>query len=306
MPVTPRRRRADLAETLRRRLVSSVSAGLMRRGDRLASAREVALEFDADPRLVLAAYRILAREGLVSIRRRSGIYVAAAPEVAGGPAVVAQGWLVDTLLAGLEQGIASPKLGEWLRRCVATRRVRVAVVAGSDDQLETFCGELREDYGFDAVPFAPEAIERPGGAPSEMLNADVVAAPESYVAALRRVLPAGKRIVTLDIRREMDASWGREASRGPIFLVVSDRRTVPMLEQTLALHGAALQPMVVGQDDVSTIPGDASVYISRAARRRLNGQSVPGRLMPNARAFTTRTARELLAVLVEVNLAAMQ
>ena len=55
MTVLPRRRRADLAETLRRRIVSAVTAGLARRGDRLPSAREVAAELDADPRLVLAA-----------------------------------------------------------------------------------------------------------------------------------------------------------------------------------------------------------------------------------------------------------
>ena len=307
MDATPRRRRADIAESLRRRIVAAVTAGASRRGDRLPSAREVAAEFGADPRLVLAAYRILAREGLVSIRRRSGIYVAAVPEVAGGPPVVAPGWLVDTLAAGLEQGVAASKLGEWLRRCVSTRRVRVAVVAGSDDQLESFCGELREDFGFDAVPFAPDAIDRPGGAPPEILNADFVAAPEPHAAVLRRALPPESRVVTLDLRTDIDAAWRREMRRGPVFVIVSDPRTLGLMERSFTAAAAgALRPMVLGRDDIATIPDDAGVYLSRAARRRLDGQSMRFRVLPPTRAFTARTARELLSMLVEANLAAMQ
>lgn len=306
MTVTPRRRRADIAETLRRRIVAAVSAGLTRRGDRLPSAREVAAEFEADPRLVLAAYRILAREGLVSIRRRSGIYVAAVPEVAGGPPVVAPGWLVDTLVGGLEQGVAAPKLGDWLRRCVTTRRVRVAVVAGSEDQLESFGGELRDDYGFDAVPFAPEAIDRPGGAPPEMLAADLVCAPEPHATALRRALPADARVITLELRTDIDAVWKREMQRGPLYIVISDRRTMPDLERSMAGHASAVRTLVLGQDDLGAIPDDAGVYLSRAARRRLDGKVLRGRMLPTTRSFTTRTARELLTVLVQANLAAMQ
>ncbi len=71
MPTLPRRRRSELADALRRRVVGALSSGSLRRGERLPSAREVAAEIDADPRLVLAAYRILAKEGVVEIRRRS-------------------------------------------------------------------------------------------------------------------------------------------------------------------------------------------------------------------------------------------
>ncbi|MGZ8375847.1 MAG: GntR family transcriptional regulator [Gemmatirosa sp.] len=305
MTVTPRRRRADIAETLRRRIVASLSAGSARRGERLPSAREVAAEFEADPRLVLAAYRILAREGLVSIRRRSGIYMAAVPEVAGGPAVVAPGWLVDTLASGLEHGVTAPKLGEWLRRCVTTRRLRVAVIAGSEDQLESFCGELRDDYGFDAVPFAPEAIERPAGVAPEIVAADLIAAPEPYAATLRRAIPAEGRVVTLEMRTDVDALWQREMQRGPMYFVVSDRRTLPMLANSLAGYASSVRMMVLGDDDLGTIPDEAGVYLSRAARRRLNGQTLRGRVLPSTRLFTSRTARELLTVMVQANLAAM-
>lgn len=161
MPTTPRRRRTEIAEVMRRRVLGGVSAGTLRRNDRLPSARELALEFDVDPRLVLSAYRVLSREGLVDIRRRSGIYVAGMAPIPGGPVVVADGWVVDTLFAGIERGVPAPRMGDWLRRCVTTRRLRAGVVALSADQLEGLCGELRELYGVDAVPFAPTVLDTP-------------------------------------------------------------------------------------------------------------------------------------------------
>src|SRR5438128_1594412 len=72
MPSTPRRRRTEIAEVMRRRVLGGVASGTLRRNDRLPSARELASEFDVDPRLVLSAYRVLSREGIVEIRRRSG------------------------------------------------------------------------------------------------------------------------------------------------------------------------------------------------------------------------------------------
>ena len=307
MSGTPRRRRAEIAETLRRRVVSAVGAGALRRGDRLPSAREVAAEFEADPRLVLAAYRILASEGVVDIRRRSGIYVAATPEVAGGPAVVAEGWLVDVLQQGIEHGISAARLGDWLKRCMTTRRLRAAVVADTADYLESFCGELRDDYGIDPVPFAPDAIERPGGLPPEMLAADLLVAAEPHATALRAALaPAGKRVVTVAIRSEVDAAWRRLLDRGTVHFVVGDPRTVANIQQLVQGHVARVEVHVVGRDDVRQIPPSAAVYVSRAARRRLGGAPVPGRLIPASRGFTPATMRELLQLVVEANLRAMK
>ena len=74
--------------------------------------------------------------------------------------------------------------------------------------------ELRDDYGLDAVPFAPDAIERPGGVAPEIAAADLVAAPEPYASTLRRALPAEGRVVTLELRTDVDALWQREMQRG--------------------------------------------------------------------------------------------
>lgn len=307
MNAVPRRRRSELADSLRRRVVGALSSGSLRRGERLPSAREVAAEIDADPRLVLAAYRILAREGVVEIRRRSGIYVSSTPEVQGGPAVVADGWLVDVLTEGVEHGISATRLGDWLKRCTTTRRLRAAVIADTVDQLEAFCGELRDDYGVDAVPFAPDAIDRPGGLPPEMLGADFVLASERHVERLRALLaPARKRVVSVAMRNRLSPEWRRMLARAPVYVLVADPRSLADYDATtLGEEAARLRPLVVGRDDVRQIAPGSYVYVSRSARRRLGNASVPGRLLPTERAFAADTVREVLGIVVTANLQAM-
>ncbi len=308
MQALPRRRRSELADALRRRVVGALSSGSLRRGERLPSAREVAAEIDADPRLVLAAYRILAREGVVEIRRRSGIYVASAPEVQGGPAVVADGWLVDVLSEGVEHGIPATRMGDWLKRCTTTRRLRAAVVAETVDMLDAFCSELRDDYGVDAVPFAPDAIDRPGGLPPEMLGADFILASERHAARLSGSLaPARKRVVSVAVRTRLSPEWKRLLARGPIYVVVADPRSLANYDAAGLGDDAAarIRPLVVGRDDVRQIPPGSYVYVSRSARRRLGTTTVPGRLLPTERAFAAETVREVLGLVVTANLQAM-
>src|SRR5688572_30346161 len=75
-------RRDAIAGALRQRVVGGLHLGTLKAGDRLPSLRQLAAETGADPRVVLAAYRQLAREGLVGLRTRSGAYVdAGAPGV---------------------------------------------------------------------------------------------------------------------------------------------------------------------------------------------------------------------------------
>lgn len=291
---------------MRRRVLGGVTAGTLRRNDRLPSARELAAEFDVDPRLVLAAYRVLAREGLVAIRRRSGIYVAGTPEVAGGPAVVADGWVVDVLQEGIERGLPAAKLGEWLRRCVTTRRLRAAVVALTSDQLEGLCGELREVYGVDAVPFAPAVLESSTVA-TELANADFVVTEDAYAVALtERLAPLGKRVLVAGIRADLDTNRKLRHLDEPVYMVITDPRTEELLTRGLDGRGDRLKAMVLGRDDLQTIPSSAPVYVTRSARQRLGATTVPGWQVPAARAFDPQASLEILRLVVAANLKAMR
>src|SRR5688500_9384713 len=62
-------------ESLRQRIVAGLHLGTLNAGDRLQSVRQVATEFGVNPRVVMAAYRQLAAEGLVRMRSRSGVFV---------------------------------------------------------------------------------------------------------------------------------------------------------------------------------------------------------------------------------------
>ena len=59
-----------IIDGLRRRILRGIQAGALRAGDRLPSARELAGEFRVDYRLVIAAYKEIAAEGLVELMER--------------------------------------------------------------------------------------------------------------------------------------------------------------------------------------------------------------------------------------------
>ena len=57
----------------------SVSVGVLKPGDPLPAARELAGELKVNPNTVQHAYRTLAQEGVIETRRGLGAFVAAAP-----------------------------------------------------------------------------------------------------------------------------------------------------------------------------------------------------------------------------------
>jgi len=97
------RRRDYIADSIRRRMLSGLHLGTLAGGQRLPSVRELAEEFGTDPRLVMAGYRELEREGLVKVRARSGIFVPAEGATAQLQRRTAD-WIVTMLLEGLRWG----------------------------------------------------------------------------------------------------------------------------------------------------------------------------------------------------------
>lgn len=306
--LTATERRQEITDALRRRIVGALRGGALERGDRLPSVRELGAEFDADPRLVLAAYRALAREGVVEIRPRSGIYVAlgAASLRAGAPAT-AEGWVADVLADGLARNVPAPALGEWLTRCLTARRWRALVVATTSDQVDGMCRELRGDYGLEARGLLAEELAA-RGAPA-VRRADLVVTTDAH-AARARALAATRDLpcVVVAVRPDLvDAEWSL-LLRGPVYVVLSDARFVPIVRDYFrAVPGSEhVHPVVLGRDDLSIVPDEAPVYVTRSARARLGNAAVPGRLVPPARIFSPDSAREILRIVVRGNLDAME
>lgn len=298
--------KTDIADVLRGRILRGVYGGALRGGDRLPSTRELAEEFGTDHRIVLAAYRALAEEGLVELRQRGGIYIAAggAPNQVPLPSST---WIADVLAQGVAREIPLPDLHQWMRGAVETLRLRVVAIQATGDQLTGLCRELQEDYGLEAVGL-DVAASSADPAPPELRAADLVITtpgPEPVVAPIAARL--GKPIIVVDIRPDLIAGeWGLLLGR-PIYVVVQDERFVPVIHEFFAdTRGAEnIRPLVLGRDDLGSIPADALVYVTRSARAQLGNDTIRGRILPSVRLFSADSSREIIRFIVSANLQAM-
>lgn len=291
---------------LRRRMLAGLRSGVLARGDRLPSTRDLARQLDADPRAILAAYRMLERDGLVEMRPRSGIYVADRPGAASTAPGLAEGWLVELFVQGIGRDIPAPDLAEWMRRSVETLRLRVAVIAATVDQRDGLCRELRADFGLEAVGIDPSSLTSIDRLPVDIRRADFLLTTNDAVARVKPLVePTRKPLVAITVRPDLIAPEWRAMLEQPAFVVVVDPRFGELLRRYLLDLGAGvnLRTIVVGTDDVSAIPRDAPTYVTRAARERLGDTRVPGRLVPTVRTLSPESAREVLTIIVRANLA---
>ena len=303
----PHSKPIEIADTLRRRMLAGIRSGVLARGDRLPSTRDLARQLSADPRAILAAYRTLEGEGLVEMRPRSGIYVAGRP--GAGPAApgLAEPWLVDLFAQGIGRDIAAPDLAEWLRRSIETLRMRVVVIAPTIDQREGLCRELRADFGLEATGLEPRMLAPDDSrVPIEVRRADFLLATSDVAAPVRSFAQAqGKRVVTISIRPDLIGPEWRTLLQEPSYAVVMDPLFGGYLQQYFnqAAGATNLRTIVLGVDDLASIPEDAPTYVTRAARAQLGDTPVPGRLIPTARTLSPDTTKEVLEIIVRSNLA---
>jgi DNA-binding transcriptional regulator YhcF (GntR family) len=301
-------RRAEILDVLRRRVLRGLQAGALRAGDRLPSARELETEFDADHRIVLAAYRQLVDEGLVELRPRGGIYVAPAR---GGPDAVplpSEAWLADVLAQGVAREIPLTEIHEWLRRSVETLRLRAAVIQATPDLIAGICRELEDDYGIVAAGVDVGAIAELGELPVEIRYADLLVTTDAYEAPVRRIAArVRKEVIVTDVRPDLVGGEWRMLLRKPVYVVASDQRFVEIVRGYFAgipgVHN--LRFLIAGEDDLSTIPSGAPTYVTRSARDRLGDAPIKGRILPSARVFSAETGREIVRYIVRRNLDAL-
>lgn len=300
--------RETIAELLRGRILRSLHARALASGDRLPSAREVGAEFETDHRIVLAAYRELAAEGLVELRQRGGIYVAPRDDaLIPTPGV---DWMVETLLQGLGREVPIVEFHDWFRRSVDTLRIRAVAVQGSRDQIAGMCRELFDDYGVEATGLDAAELHNPSAATiADLRRVDLLVTTPGYETVVRRVgQRVGVPVVIADVRPDLLGGEWRMLLRQPVYVVVSDERFGTVLKQFFAdIPGAAenLRMLVVGRDGLRDIPADAPVYVTRAAQDALAGAPIGGRIVPSARVFSVDAARDLVSFIVRANVDAL-
>jgi DNA-binding transcriptional regulator YhcF (GntR family) len=297
-------RRATIAESLRQRIVAGLHLGTLEPGHRLPSLRVLGAELRTDPRVVMAAYRQLAAEGLVRLRPRSGVFVEAPPrrdEELLLPEVAT--WLVDVFLRGLSRDIPPTELRRQARACLDSVRVRAACLECNDDQIHALREQVRRDYGFDAVSVDVDALARREPLPPDALRADLVLTTRFHSTEAERL---GKRLRRPVLVATLDPVFITEVramlARGPVWWLCTDPRFAAKLPRMVP--GSSVKPVVLGRRPPAEIPPGDTVYATRRAAERLPPGWHGGRVVTIPRVFSADTARALLVFLVRRNLQA--
>jgi DNA-binding transcriptional regulator YhcF (GntR family) len=300
--------REVIVDTIRGRVLRGLQSGALRTGDRLPASRELASEFESDYRMVIAAYKTLAAEGLVELRPRGGIYVAAIGAPRSGIPPLPESWLADVLTEGIGREIPGPELHEWLRRSVETLRLRAVAIATTPDQGYGHSRELRDDFGRQSDTLLAESVRGVAQLPLSLRRADLLVTTEAHsewVAALADDLR--KRAIVVKVRPELTGGEWALLLRRPVYAVVSSAEFGEMLRRFYATVPGIenLRILVLGRDDLREIPPEAPTYVTQRARAELGDVRIPGRVLPAARTIAAASAREIFSFIVRANIEAM-
>lgn len=304
-------RRDEIADLLRRRVKLGLHAGSLSTGDRLPSTRELAADFDVDHRVVVAAYHQLVAEGLVEMRPRGGIYVADIPAGAMREPMPPEHWLHAIFMQGRARDMSMRGVIDALRRATETMRLRAVVIHGVADQRTGMCTELEEDYGFEATEVNTDDLGN-GHRPPELREADLFVSTPAFEPLVRRLsAQLEKPCIIADVRTDLIGGEWRLLLRKPVYVVVRDAQfrsaLVAFFEDTKGKEN--LRVLVVDANDLTAIPAAAPTYVTRGAREwlRTHGREddIGGRLLPNARTFSSSTAEELITFILKANLTAL-
>ena len=301
------RRREDVLVRLRQRLVNDLHFGRIAIGTRLPSARRLARELHADPRVVHSAYRQLEQEGLVRRRPGSRAFFAARGGAPGEIAPTAE-WLVEILVQALAHGIPAPRIPEELRRSLATVALRAACVECTDDHIRWLCGEVSEDYGLASAPIDSTTI-RPEAPPAALLEADLWVTTASHASELAPLADRHRKpLVVVTLRQEIVSEVTRLLAAGPVWFVCTDPRCEAKLRALYETEagGENVRAVVLDRHDPASIPAGAPAWLFRTARERLGGAPPHVRELPTFRLFSEESGRRLLSLVVRANRAASE
>lgn len=295
------KRRDSIAEAVRQRVMSGLSFGTLRPGQRLPSARVLARDFRADPRSVLAALRRLAAEGLIVRRPPSRAYYLAPCDGVGGITGAGEAWLAEVLLGALSRGVAVPRFADFVHRHVATLRLRAACLECNVDQQQWLCRELRESFGLETRAFEVADAEEQA---DELARADLLVTTAAHAAEIRELAARlDKSLVVASLREDLRDEIRRLLRAGPLYFIGTDPRFALKLRRDFAgiPERDHLRTVVLGRDDPAAIPEGAPAYVMRTARDILGGLPTQVRALPSLRAFSAETATAILTLMVREN-----
>ena len=186
--------------SLREQLITQVVLGILCRelapGQRLPSTRDLSRRFGIHANTASAAYRQLENEGWVELRHGSGVFVCSTrPEAPLTPELAIDQMIGDLAARTRKIGAPDSLLKARLRRWLALEPPARWLVIEPDPELRriVIC-EMEEALTLPVTGCSPEECNTPG-----MLDGSMPAVLPSKAAAIRKLLPAGKELVTLQV-----------------------------------------------------------------------------------------------------------
>jgi hypothetical protein len=247
-------------------------------------------------------------EGLVHVRERGGIYVAAAADALGFPLGTGEVF-VDMLTDAFAHEIPGPDLHEWLRRTTETLRLRAFVVAATREQVIGLARELRDDFGLNADGVVAAELVSDGAIPGAARRADVVITTPAHSSIGERVSALlGRPLLTIDVHPDLVAGEWSFLLRQPVWAIVPAPEVGTTLRATFSnVVGADnLKILVLGRDDLTSIPEGAPTYVTPVVREQLPDLRLRGRVLPAARTIATESGRTVFRFIVRANIEAMR
>ena len=205
--------------------------------------------------------------------------------------------------------IAGPDLHEWLRRTTETLRLRAFVVAATREQVIGLARELRDDFGLNADGVVAGEIAPDGPIPGAARRADVVITTAAHTSIGERVSASlGRPLLTIDVHPDLVAGEWSLLLRQPVWAIVPTPEVAAALKATFAsLAGLEnLKILVLGRDDLGSIPEGAPTYVTPVVREQLPDLRIRGRVLPAARTIATESGRTIFRFIVRANIEAMR
>ena len=293
----------ELYERLRNEIIGMLHIGRLRQGDRLRSIRQVAQDFDVDHRMVARVYSMLADEGLVEVRGRSGVYMA--QQETNEPLRETTSWMARVMADAWIRRIKTKDVPSLFQRAFG-KQLRCVFAESTEDHEVAACAELSADFGLAVSPVRiSKRFSRPDGRAVEesLRNADFLVTTAFHASYLAPVAAAvGKPMVTIEVNRLLRDSVMSLLRSGSVTVVMADQDFLERARAYLAPEiSARIRLLLVADPRARDGIADRQTLYTRAARRRLGLDEY--HLIPWPASFISASvAQKLAETMVTLNL----
>ncbi len=186
--------------SLREQLITQVILGILSRelapGQRLPSTRDLSRRFGIHATTASAAYRELETQGWVELRHGSGVFVCTTrPEGSLSPEMAIDQMIGDMAARARKLAASDAVLKARLRRWLALEPPARWLVIEPDPELRRIViTEMEQALSLPVIGCGPEDCCKPS-----MLEGSIAAVLPSKAAAVRKLLPPGIELTTLQI-----------------------------------------------------------------------------------------------------------